>query len=80
MIIQIPDEILSHTNLSEAELKLQLALVLYEKNLLSFGQARKLSGLHVIAFQETLGQNKITTHYDKEDLATDLKNLEYLKK
>ena len=79
MTIHIPDDILANSHLTENDLKLQLALMLYEKNILSFGQARRISGLHVIAFQELLGQNKIAAHYDTEDLAKDLTNLEFFK-
>lgn len=79
MTIQIPDDILAHAHLSEEYLKTQLAMVLYEKNILSFGQARKLSGLNVLSFQEVLGKNKIAAHYDSEDLAMDLINLESFK-
>lgn len=75
MTIHIPDDILANTQLSENDLKVQLALVLYSKNILSFGQARRLSGLHVIAFQELLGKNQIGAHYDSEDLAKDLDSL-----
>jgi predicted HTH domain antitoxin len=75
MTIHIPDDILANTHLSENDLKVQLALVLYSKNILSFGQARRLSGLHVIAFQELLGKNQIGAHYDSEDLAKDLDSL-----
>lgn len=54
----------------------ELAMALFSKNLLTFGQARKLSGLDVISFQEELGKNKITMHYDLLDFKQDLINLE----
>ncbi|HRH35741.1 MAG TPA: UPF0175 family protein [Catalimonadaceae bacterium] len=76
MTIQIPDEIIAHAHLSEADIKLQLAMLLYNRNILSFGQARNLSGLDVLAFQAILGENKIDAHYDSEDLANDLKNIQ----
>jgi len=75
MIIQIPDEILANAHLSEADIKLQLAMMLYDRNILSFGQARCLSGLDVIAFQAILGENKIEVHSDSDDLANDLNNI-----
>ena len=64
MTIQIPDEILANAHLSEVDIKLQLAMVLYDRNILSFGQERRLSGLDVPTFQSILGENKIEAHYD----------------
>lgn len=75
MNIHIPSEIIVQTNLTEQDIKLHLAMMLYEKNILSFGQARRLSGLNIFDFQESLGKNKIPIHYDSEDFAKDLENL-----
>ncbi|MEM6799910.1 MAG: UPF0175 family protein [Bacteroidota bacterium] len=72
MTIEISDNILRQIQLSEENLKLELAMLLFEKYQLSFGQARKLSGLNVIAFQQALAKNKIPLHYDVEDLDRDL--------
>ena len=75
MTIQIPDEILANPHLSEADIKLPLAMLLYGRNILSFGQARRLSGLDVLAFLRILGENIIEAHYDSDDLANDLNNI-----
>ena len=76
MQIIIPDEFIKISKLSETQLMTELAMALFSKNLLTFGQARKLSGLDVISFQEELGKNKITMHYDLLDFEQDLINLE----
>jgi predicted HTH domain antitoxin len=78
MAIVISDQIIQQTNLSEAEFRIRLALLLFEKNILSFGQARRFSGLNVLAFQELLVKYKIPMHYDWEDYQNDLKTLESL--
>ncbi|MEK6614847.1 MAG: UPF0175 family protein [Bacteroidota bacterium] len=80
MILTIPDEIINTSKLTEKEIRTQLALMLFEKNLLTFGQSRKLSGLDVISFQQELGRNKIPFHYDKDDFEQDLLNLKNFKR
>ena len=80
MILTIPDEIITTSKLTEKEIRTQLALMLFEKNLLTFGQSRKLSGLDVISFQQELGRNKIPFHYDKDDFEQDLLNLKNFKR
>lgn len=50
MQIIIPDEFIQTSKLSETQLMTELAMALFSKNLLTFGQARKLSGLDVISF------------------------------
>jgi len=54
-------------------LQIEFALYLFQKYHLSFGQARRLSGLDVIGFQKLLAQNEISLHYEVEDFELDLK-------
>jgi len=76
MAIIISDHIIQQTNLSEEEFRTRLALLLFEKNILTFGQAQKFSGLNVLAFQELLAKYKIPMHYDWEDYQEDIETLE----
>jgi predicted HTH domain antitoxin len=73
MILEISDHILQQVKLSEKTLRIEIAMLLFQKYHLSFGQARKLSGLNVIDFQKTLAANQIPLHYDVEDFDKDLK-------
>jgi predicted HTH domain antitoxin len=50
--IEIPREVLNSARMSVAELKKELALILYQQNKLSFGKARELTELNVWAFQQ----------------------------
>jgi predicted HTH domain antitoxin len=73
MTFTISDDLIRQAKLSEAELRLELALRLFGTGHLNFGQARRLAGTHVIAFQQVLAQNRIPLHYDVADLESDLK-------
>jgi len=78
-IMEIPDNVSNILNIPKdklsSELKIQLALFLYEKGKLSFGKARELAGLSVWEFMEKLSENKIPLNYDIEDLKEDLETI-----
>ena len=78
MTLTIPDEVLTQTRISSAELRIELATYLYEKQRLSIGKARKIAGLNLIAFQKELAKRNIYLHLSIKDLETDLKNLSLL--
>lgn len=59
-------------------LRQELAVRLYQKELLNFGKARELAQMSKWEFHHLLGQEKIVRHYDIEDLKEDLESLEYL--
>jgi predicted HTH domain antitoxin len=63
----------------EARLRRELAIRLYEKELLSFGKARELAGLSKWAFHELLATEGVLRHYDLEELEADLQTLEAFK-
>ena len=60
----------------ETRLRRELAIRLYEKELLSFGKARELAGLSKWAFHELLATEGVLRHYDLEELEADLQSLE----
>jgi predicted HTH domain antitoxin len=61
-----------------ARLRRELAVRLYQKELLSFGKARALAEMSKWDFFFLLGEEGIERHYDAEELAEDLRNLEAL--
>lgn len=61
--------------LQEEELRLELALYLFQSNRISLGKASALSGLHQFDFQKILASRKIPIHYDAEDFKDDINTL-----
>ncbi|MBK1986654.1 UPF0175 family protein [Sphaerospermopsis aphanizomenoides BCCUSP55] len=51
----------------------ELTLQLYEQNIFTFGQARRLANLSVWEFQQLLGNRKIQRHYTEVNLLEDVK-------
>lgn len=78
MIINIPDQALQTAKISSEELLVDFAVYLYEKKILSIGQARKIADLDLLAFQKELAKRDVYIHFEVEDLEKDLANLESL--
>ena len=75
MIITIPDETLSDAKISAAEMLIDVAVYLYDKQRLSLGQARKLAGLDILSFQKELVKRNVYLNYSVDDLNKDVQNL-----
>lgn len=69
--IQLPDSI----NIETQEIQLLLASRLYEKGLLSIGQAAQMTGFSKRAFMELLGHYQVSVlNYPAEDILQDFEN------
>jgi predicted HTH domain antitoxin len=75
MSVVIPDDILQAAGMSEAELKLEIAILLFQQERISIGKARHLAGMNLIEFQRTIASRGICIHYDVEDFQEDIKTL-----
>ena len=58
--------------LSEAELRRELAIVLYRREKLPLGHAAKLAGMKKFKFNEILADRGIPMHYGMQELEQDL--------
>lgn len=77
-MLTIHDSWLRETNLSEAELRLELALALLERRRCSFEQAQKLAQLEVLEFLKHVQKRGIVLEYGVEDLMQDIRTLRQL--
>jgi predicted HTH domain antitoxin len=75
MSIVVPDEILTATRMTEAEMRQEIAVMLFQKEKLTLAQASRFAGIHRIAFQHLLASRHIPMHYGVEDFEQDIKNL-----
>ena len=80
MSLIISDEILQTTRMSEAELKQEIAVLLFQKEKLTLGQASQMAGVSQLQFQHLLASRQIPVHYDVADFEDDLKTLQELKR
>ena len=76
LVVKLPESVVDALRLPReevaAELQKELALALYQRGVLSSGEASRLAGLSRWAFDELLGERGISRHYTEETLAEDL--------
>ncbi len=78
MTVTLPDELLRSVNLTEDELKTEFAVALFQREILTLGQAALLADLPQLDFQRALASRQIALHYDVEDLEYDLERVSRL--
>ncbi|MFW5779001.1 MAG: UPF0175 family protein [Coleofasciculus sp.] len=76
MSLVIPNDILQATKMTEDELKLEIAIMLYKQEKISSGKVRAWTGLTVIEFQHELGKRGLSINYDVEDFQSDIQTLQ----
>lgn len=76
MSVVIPDDILIASKMSEAELKIEIAIMLYKQEKISSGKVRAWTGLTVIEFQHELAKRGHCINYDVEDFQADIRTLQ----
>lgn len=65
----------SEIEMSPEDIKLEIAIMLYQKGHLSLGKASQVVSMNKILFQKELGKRSVPINYDEEELETDLANL-----
>jgi predicted HTH domain antitoxin len=69
--IDLPDTL----QISERDLRTELAIALFQQQRITLGSASQLAGLHQIEFQRLIAARGICIHYEVEDLEQDLTSL-----
>ena len=80
MVLTIPEELMDALQIpvkeQVARLRQELAIRLYQKELMAFGKARELAKMSKWEFHDLLGQENIARHYDVAELEIDLETLD----
>jgi predicted HTH domain antitoxin len=76
MSIVVSNEVLSATRMTEAEMRQEIAVMLFQKEKLTLAQAGRFAGIHRVAFQHLLASRHIPLHYGVEDFEQDLQSLQ----
>src|ERR1017187_7252172 len=71
MPVTISDEVLTAAHISEPELKLELALTLFQRERLTLAQASRLAQMSQLGFQALLAERQIPIHYGLEEFGED---------
>ena len=78
MSFNISDKLVRATGMSQGELALEIALMLFEKEKLTLAQASRMIGISQFQFQHLLASRQIPIHYDVPDLEEDVQTLRKL--
>jgi predicted HTH domain antitoxin len=76
MSVIIPEEVLVATRMTEAELRQEIAVLLFQKEKLTLAQAARLAGMSRLQFQHLLASRQIPLHYDVAEFEEDMRTLE----
>jgi predicted HTH domain antitoxin len=76
MSVVISDEVLQTVQMSEAELLQEIAVMLFQQERFTLGQASRFAGMNQLQFQRLLASRQISLHYDIAELREDVKSLE----
>ena len=75
MALTLSDELVRATGLSEAELRVAIAVALFSDERLTLGQAARLAGVPIAAFMEVLASRDIPLHYGVAELEEDFETM-----
>jgi predicted HTH domain antitoxin len=75
----IDNKVLEWTNLTESQLLEDIAIMLYQKKKLTFGQSAQLANMNYSEFQFLLARNQIPVNYDVPELMEDLETIKELR-
>lgn len=75
MSVLISDEILQAANMTDADLKRELAVLLYQLKKLGLSKARELSGMSLIEFQRELARRQIPVFDDLDSFEAEVAQL-----
>ena len=78
MSILISDEILTAARMTEAEMRQEIAILLFQKEKFTLAQASRFAGVHRVAFQHILASCQIPVHYGVDDFEQDIRHLQEL--
>jgi predicted HTH domain antitoxin len=76
MSLVISDEFLQTAHISEVDLKLEIAILLFQQEKITLGTASQFAGISQLEFQRILGSRKIPIHYGVEDFRQDFNTIQ----
>jgi len=75
MSLVISDDVLETAHMTATELAEEIAVLLYQRDKLTLGQASQLAQMSQLQFQHLLASRCIPVHYDVADFEADLQTL-----
>jgi predicted HTH domain antitoxin len=71
----VPSELIGGSDYSEQDLKIDVAILLYKRQVLTLARAARWVGMTRLEFQKALAERGLPVNFSIEDFETDLKTL-----
>ena len=73
--LNLPDHLTETNTFNESDWLREIAIALFQQELVSLSRASKIAKMHLIDFQQLIASRGICVHYDVEDLNQDILHL-----
>jgi predicted HTH domain antitoxin len=74
--LNIPDPLIQNHHFTTSDWLREVAIGLFQQELITLGTASKIAGMHQIEFQALLSDRDICIHYDLADYQEDIESLQ----
>ncbi|HFA51035.1 MAG TPA: hypothetical protein ENJ95_18645 [Bacteroidetes bacterium] len=75
MTVEFSDKIIRPTGLTEQSIRLELAISLFQQDILTLAQSARLAKIPRVRMEEILAERKIERHCDLEQLKEELRTM-----
>ncbi|HLP96359.1 MAG TPA: UPF0175 family protein [Saprospiraceae bacterium] len=75
MLVEVPSELIGVSDYSEQDLKIDVAILLYKRQVMTLARAARWVGMTRLEFQKALAERGLPINFSIEDFETDLKTL-----
>jgi predicted HTH domain antitoxin len=73
--LNIPDQLMQAHPPNSADWMREIAVALFQQELITLGTASQIAGIHQMEFQALLSDREICIHYDLADYQADIESL-----
>ena len=80
MSLVLSDSDVLASGLTEAELRLEIAVLLYAQGRISLGRSAELAGVSIEAMMHALAEHHVVLNYSMDDFEQDLATIEKLRR
>ncbi len=75
MVLEIPSDLISLETYSEQDFRVDVAVMLYHRKVLTLARAARWTGMTRLQFQKALADRKVPIHYTVADFEADINTL-----
>jgi predicted HTH domain antitoxin len=76
MVLDVPNDLIAIPAYSEQEFKIDVAVMLYQRQVLTLARAARWVGVSRLQFQKVLSAREIPINFSIADLETDLRTIQ----